>query len=240
MPCDARRSRASRAPRRRPPDPGSARRGSRPSSAPRRAAAAHTPGSRTRGPRPRGPTRCAAAPCRDLGSNAGAARAALRRLPTPGARHVDLAQSPDARRPRPRPRLRGRRARRGRRPSGEVGLYLLKGEQFRTVDARVADGPGRAPATVRYLLARPAQGRARAGLRHAIPRGCRLVSARVDAPPRRAVLAFNRRCAATREVSALARGRREDLRRAPRAGGLHGDGADRRQDVEIGSRGARR
>ena len=83
----------------------------------------------------------------------------------------------------------------------EVKLYLLKGEQFRTVTRDIQPGPEALAQTVRSLIKGPTEAEREQGFGTAIPRSCRLVSARVDASAGRAVLAFTRRCAATREVS---------------------------------------
>jgi hypothetical protein len=91
----------------------------------------------------------------------------------------------------------------------EVRLYFLKGEQFRTVERDIAAGPEILPTTVRSLLRGPRKAEREAGFGTAIPKGCRLLSAGIDTPNRRAVLAFNRRCAATEEVS---RSPEDDLR----------------------------
>ncbi len=91
----------------------------------------------------------------------------------------------------------------------DVKVYFLKGEQFRTVDREVRNGPDALAATVRHLLRGPRKAERERGFGTAIPRGCRLVSAAIDVPLRRAVLAFNRRCAQTREVS---RSPEDDLR----------------------------
>jgi L,D-transpeptidase catalytic domain/Putative peptidoglycan binding domain/Sporulation and spore germination len=82
-----------------------------------------------------------------------------------------------------------------------VKVYFLKGEQFRTVDRDVRSGPDALGATVRSLLRGPRQAERAQGYGTAIPKRCRLVSAAIDTPRRRAILAFNRRCAQTREVS---------------------------------------